>query len=169
MLFRSRDKEVAGAVDVANSSETAACLGLLVLVVSILSSTGLMATYAYRNLVNSLSWRVSELPLAAELARRVSDLRITIGELRGLRANTFLDTNQNLVPMRVRIARDQFRGQLDEFAHALDQYRNHLTGEQRADPRISDQQHERETMRKIEGQLVRIQTADRDEDGCWTT
>ena len=30
-------------------------LGLLVLVVAILSSTGLVATYAYRNLVNSLS------------------------------------------------------------------------------------------------------------------
>ena len=59
-------------------------LALLVLVVSILSSTGLVATYAYRNLVNSLSWRVSELPLAAELSRHVSDLRITLGELRGL-------------------------------------------------------------------------------------
>ncbi len=30
-------------------------LGLLVLVVSILSSTGLVTTYAYRDLVNSLS------------------------------------------------------------------------------------------------------------------
>ena len=64
-------------------------LALLVLVVAILSSTGLVATYAYRNLVNGLSWRVSELPLAAELSRHVSDLRITVGELRGLQVDTF--------------------------------------------------------------------------------
>ena len=83
-------------------------LGLLVLVVAILSSTGLVATYAYRNLVNSLSWRVSELPLAAELSRHVSDLRITVGESAGLRVNTFPDSRRDLVPLQVRIARDQF-------------------------------------------------------------
>ena len=139
-------------------------LGLLVLVVSILSSTGLVATYAYRNLVNSLSWRVSELPLAAELNRHVSDLRITVGELRGLRLNTFPDTNANLVPMRVRMARDQFRSQLDEVDETLKRYRDQLAGEMRADPRMSDHQRERETARKIETQLGRIRDANRDED-----
>jgi len=139
-------------------------LGLLVLVVSILSSTGLVATYAYRNLVNSLSWRVSELPLAAELNRHVSDLRITVGELRGLRLNTFPDTNANLVPMRVRMARDQFRSQLDEVDETLKRYRDQLAGETRADPRMSDHQRERETARKIEAQLGRIRDANRDED-----
>ena len=37
-------------------------LGLLVVMVAILSGSGLYTTYAYRNLVKSLSWRVSELP-----------------------------------------------------------------------------------------------------------
>ncbi|MBU4271073.1 MAG: HAMP domain-containing histidine kinase [Planctomycetes bacterium] len=139
-------------------------LALLVLVVAILSSTGLVATYAYRNLVNSLSWRVSELPLAAELSSHVSDLRITIGELRGLRINTFPDTHHDLVPMRVRMARDQFRGRLDEVDRTLERYRDQLAGEARADPRMSDHQRERETVRKIEAQLERIRTANRDED-----
>ncbi len=138
--------------------------GLLVLVVAILSSTGLVATYAYRNLVNSLSWRVSELPLAAELSRHVSDLRITLGELRGLRVNTFPDTHRNLVPMRVRMVRDQFCCQLDEVDQTLLRYRNQLDSEMRADPRISNNQQERDTVRKIETQLVRIREADRDED-----
>ena len=104
-------------------------LVLLVLVVAILSSTGLVATYAYRNLVNSLSWRVTELPLAAELSRHVSDLRITIGELRGLQVNTFPDLNHDLVPPRVSLVRDQFRCQLDEFDETLGRYQDHLERE----------------------------------------
>lgn len=139
-------------------------LGLLVLVVSILSSAGLVATYAYRNLVNSLSWRVSELPLAAELNRNVSDLRITVGELRGLRVNTFPDAHRDLVPMRVRIARDEFRSELNEVDQILARYRSQLASEMQADPRISDHQREHETLRKIETQLARIRQANRDED-----
>ncbi len=57
-------------------------LSLLVLVVVTLAGSGLVAIYSYRNLVNSLSWRVSELPVAAELSRHVGDLRITLSELR---------------------------------------------------------------------------------------
>lgn len=139
-------------------------LGLLVLVVAILSSAGLVATYAYRNLVNSLSWRVSELPLAAELNENVSDLRIRIGELRGLRVNSFPDAHGDLVPIRVRMARDQFRSELDEVDQILSRYRSQLASEMRADPRISDHQRENETLRKIEAQLARIRQANRDED-----
>lgn len=139
-------------------------LGLLVFVVAILSSTGLVATYSYRNLVNSLSWRVSELPLAAELSRNVSDLRITLGELRGLRVNTFPDAHRELVPMRVRMAGEQFRTQLDEVEQTLSRYRDHLASEKRADPRMSDHERERETLRKIESQLTRIHTANSAED-----
>ena len=43
-------------------------IGLLLAMVAILSSSGLYSTYAYRTLVKTLSWRVSELPLAAEMA-----------------------------------------------------------------------------------------------------
>jgi two-component system, NtrC family, sensor kinase len=163
-------------------------LGLLVLVVAILSSTGLVATYAYRNLVNGLSWRVSELPLAAELSRHVSDLRITIGELRGLQVNTFPDPRRDLVP-RIPMVREQFRCQLDELDHTLGQYQDHLDRETRADGKgdsphlckapggpfrqmgtvpfsdqMADHRRERETVRKIEVQLDRIRSADQDQD-----
>jgi signal transduction histidine kinase len=132
--------------------------------VAILSSTGLVATYAYRNLVNSLSWRVTELPLAAELSRHVSDLRITIGELRGLQVNTFPDLNHDLVPPRVSLVRDQFRCQLDEFDETLGRYQDHLERETQADPRMSDHRRERETIGKIEAQLARIRSADHEQD-----
>ena len=137
-------------------------LGLLVLVVSILSSTGLVATYAYRNLVNSLSWRVSELPLAAELSRHVSDLRITIGELRGPRLNSFLDAPRDLASMR--IVRDQFCSQLDDVDETLKRYRHQLSSEARVDVSISDHERELETVRKIEAQLDRLRSANREED-----
>jgi two-component system, NtrC family, sensor kinase len=139
-------------------------LGLLVLVVAILSSAGLVATHAYRNLANSLSWRVAELPLAAELSRHVSDLRITIGELRGLRVNTFSDTHRDLAPMRVRMVREQFCAQLDEVDQTLVRYRDQLASEAQADPQMADHQREEETVRKIEAQLERIRTTNRDED-----
>ena len=61
-------------------------LGLLVVMVAILSGSGLYTTYAYRSLVKSLGWRVSELPLADEVNGHVSNLRVTLSELRGLRA-----------------------------------------------------------------------------------
>ncbi|MGW8256804.1 MAG: hypothetical protein ACWGMZ_04900, partial [Thermoguttaceae bacterium] len=50
-------------------------LSILLLVVAILSGSGLVATYSYRDLANSLSLRVSELPVAAELSLKVSALR----------------------------------------------------------------------------------------------
>ncbi|NLF09018.1 MAG: hypothetical protein GX594_13715, partial [Pirellulaceae bacterium] len=139
-------------------------LALLVLVVAILSSTGLIATNAYRDLVNSLSWRVSELPLAAELSNHVSDLRITVGELRGLRADSFPGAEVNLVHVRVWTARDRFRSQFSKVERALERYRDQLAGEARADPRMSDHKREEETIRKIEAQLERIRSTNRDED-----
>ena len=130
-------------------------LGLLVLVVSILSSTGLVATYAYRNLVNSLSWRVSELPLAAELSRHVSDLRITIGELRGLRLNTFPDSqSRSRADARADGPRPVLLASWTKWIRRLARYRDQLAGEARADPRMSDHEREEETVRKIEAQLA---------------
>ncbi|MBN1395299.1 MAG: HAMP domain-containing histidine kinase [Pirellulales bacterium] len=139
-------------------------LALLVLVVAILSGSGLAATYLYRDLVNSLSWRVSELPLAAELSNRVGDLRITIGELRGLRADSYLGAQVDMVHVRVWTARDRFRSQLSNVEAALERYREQLAGEARADPRMSDHRREHETLRKIENQLERIRSTNRDED-----
>ena len=56
---------------------------LLVLMVGILAVSGLYTTYAYRGLAKSLSCRVRELPVAAELSRQVStaldtSIRITL-------------------------------------------------------------------------------------------
>ena len=139
-------------------------ISLLVLVVAILAGSGLMATYSYRDLVNGLSWRVSELPVAAELSWHVGDLRITLSKLRGLRASTYAYTHADSVPIGVRMCRDQFRQQLSDVKETLARYREQLEHKQQADKRISDVERERETARKIEAALVRVDEANCDED-----
>ena len=43
-----------------------------------LSTSGFLGVYAYRSLVRSLHNRAAELPLATELAQKVSDLRVSV-------------------------------------------------------------------------------------------
>ncbi len=105
---------------------------------------------------------MKELPLAAELSRHVSDLRITIGELRGPRLNTFLSSRSD--PASMRMVREQLGSQLDQADQTLMRYRDQLASEARADVSISDHEREEETVHKIESQLERIRTANRNED-----
>ncbi len=139
-------------------------LCLLVLMVGILSGSGLWTMYAYRNLAKSLSWRVVELPVAAELSRYVGDLRITLSELRGLRAASFPHAEPDSLPLRARMVRDQFRIKLDQVEDTLAQYHEMVEHPLRNALRIADNQSERETVRKIEAALLRVHQANRDED-----
>lgn len=139
-------------------------LALLVAIVLILASGALYTTYEYRELVKSLSARVSELPVAARLARHVGEARITISELRGLRAATFADTWNDRMPLRVRMVRDQFRLQLSRIEETLDQYNQQLEHKLRTDSSMADNQRERRTVAKIESALERVHLADRSGD-----
>jgi signal transduction histidine kinase len=137
-------------------------LSLLVVMVAILSSSGLYTTYAYRNLVKSLSGRVSELPLAAEVSSHVSNLRVTLSELRGLRSSPFPDVPDDLVPIRVRLVREQFRAQLDEMEQTLADYRKQVEQTIRAGFGMADNQPERDIVHKIELALQGIHDIDND-------
>ena len=53
-------------------------VGLLTVLVATLSTSGFLGVYAYRSLVRSLHNRAAELPLATELAQKVSDLRVSV-------------------------------------------------------------------------------------------
>jgi two-component system NtrC family sensor kinase len=141
-------------------------LGLLVAVVAILSSSGLYATYAYRELVKSLSWRVVELPVAARLSREVGDLRITLSELRGLSAAGFPQSESQMSPLRIHMIRDQFRIKLGAVEDTLGQYRDQLRHKLRGESRIADNQRERETAAAIQAALLRVHRADNEQD--WT-
>jgi len=139
-------------------------LGLLVLVVSILASSGLYTMYAYRGLVKSLSWRVPELSVAAELSQRVSDLRITLSELHGLRAYTFSDAQRNEVAVRVWMVRDEFHYRLDQLEETLGDYRHELGDPARDELIMTDNRRELRTVEQIEATLARIHEANQSED-----
>ncbi len=140
-------------------------LGLLVLAVGALSRNALYTTYAYRDLVKSLSARVAELPVAAELARHVGDLRITLSELRGLRVATFPGTWADRMPLRVRMVRDQFRLQLDQVEKTLVKYRTRLEYKLETDSLMADNQREWRTVAKIDEALARVHEAE--QAGDW--
>jgi signal transduction histidine kinase len=131
-------------------------VGLLLAMVAILSSSGLYSTYAYRTLVKTLSWRVSELPLAAELSARVADMRVTLSEVRGLRASGFPDAQPELLSLRAKMARQQFAVQLGEVEDTLAEYCSLLDRKLRAAGSMGDNQPERDAARRIEDALQRI-------------
>ena len=139
-------------------------LALLVLVVVSLAVSGLISTYAYRDLVNSISWRVTELPLAAELNQHVGNLRITVSEWCGLKAANYSDFSHDSVDTRVRSCRDRFRSELIEVETTLARYCCQLDNESRPDRRMADIQNERETVSKIKSAIEKLREADCDED-----
>jgi two-component system, NtrC family, sensor kinase len=138
-------------------------LGLLVVVVAILSISGLMATYAYHDLTESLSWRVAELPMAAELSQHVTDLRITVGRIQGLRASAFLGVTKETSP-QVSLSRDKFRIDFKAVEETLERYRQQLVSEPKPDQRIADFKAEWDTVREIKAKMEEIRAIDRDED-----
>lgn len=139
-------------------------LSLLLAMVAILSGSGLYTTYTYRTLVKSLSLRVNELPLAAELSGHVSDMRVTLSELRGLRVSTFPDVRRDMISLRIRMAREQFRSQLNEVEETLSEYRGQLDHKVSADSRMADNQPEQENVQRIEAALRQIRETNRDQD-----
>jgi two-component system, NtrC family, sensor kinase len=137
------------------------CLALLVVIVATLSASGLNGVYAYRSLVKSLSWRVTELPLAAELSQRVGDLRITVSELRGTRDFTAVEAARS--PVGLEMTRHQFRLNLQAVQTTLAKYREQLHNNEHLNVGIGDSQLEQQTVRKIEIALERIDEANADE------
>ena len=141
-------------------------LGLLVLVVTILAGSGLYAMYAYRDLVKSLSRRVNELPVAADLSRQVSDLRLTLGklhELRGRRSSSFSEIERDRALSQIWTVRQQFAIQIQQIEVTLGNYRTRVGHKRRSESQIADNQQERVTVGKIDATLLRVHEANRDE------
>lgn len=137
-------------------------LGLLVVMVAILSSSGLYATYAYRGLVKSLSWRVNELPVAAELSWQVAQLRITLSQWEGFRAAQLSRPEPRLLPAELLLGREQFRAQLAELEQTVASYRRQLENTVEPDPQIGDCRHEWATLGQIETVVDQLRQASLD-------
>lgn len=146
-------------------------LGLLLFSVIILSSGSLYSTFAYRSLVKDLSWRSDELPLTLELSRRVSELRLALGELRGLRAARLRNIMEvgridaGRIAKRMSIVGDKFRSGVTGVVEAVSGYRDQLDGELHAGSLLADNQSEWATLENIETTLARIRKEN--DDSGW--
>ena len=135
-------------------------LGLLLVIVSILSLTGLSAMYAYRGLVRSLRGRASELPLATALGQKVSDLRATLSAALA---------NPDATDRRA--AHRQFAERFQAVQETLTAYDNQLSqNEADADDEpdsIHDNRFEHETVSKLEAKLSAV--AQLSQDDTWAS
>ncbi len=138
-------------------------LGLLLLLVVILASGGLYATYSYRGLVKTLSSRVPELTVAAELGRDVGELRMALAELRGLSIHAFSLSDGEPPPFLLRATRDEFRYRLGQVASTLEEYRHELENNWLNRSQMGDLSAEWSTVRNIEASLLRIHELDREQ------
>ncbi len=135
-------------------------LSLVVLSVTVLAVGGIHGLYTYRGLVRSLR-RVYELPLATQMMKHVSHLRVTLGEARAL--SELRIPGEPSLPSALQFAHEEFRLHLDAARATLGQYREQLTDNSPQDP-IGDSRREWETVFAIEKALSRIDDINRNED-----
>jgi signal transduction histidine kinase len=143
-------------------------IGLLLVIVAALSISGFLGVYAYRSLARSLRGRADELPVAGDLARGVSDLRVIIGEVRSVRNVSRMGQFSTLLPLDRDSTAWRFEAGLRDVRETLELYRKHLAELAKDNPnasRINDSSREQETVRKIEVSLERI--SDAAIDGEW--
>jgi signal transduction histidine kinase len=137
--------------------------GLLLAIVATLSLSGLRSVYSYRELVRSLSPRASELPIASQLTQDVSDVRVTLSQVRGMqKVYPLIDTES--LPMEGPILREQFRMNFLAVRDTVDRYRRTLDANQETDLLIGDASNERHSLAQIDKVLLRIEEANRAED-----
>ncbi|MBN1590588.1 MAG: HAMP domain-containing histidine kinase [Pirellulales bacterium] len=138
------------------------CLGLLLLVVTLLSSAGLYASNAYRNLVRDLRTQVEELP-AGELSRQVADLRITLARLRERKTYDLRFTGDRAASDNLFSYRHEYREGLNEVEETLRGYGDSLEQRLQNGSLSVDNQKERQTVEEIRRILGQIDRANQDE------
>lgn len=137
-------------------------LALLVVIVMALAVSGFVGLYSYRALVRSISWRVSELPLATELNKRVGDLRVSHSDCQAI--CEFPSASDTTPPASMQMARTDFHLRRMDVAEALAEYRGQLAHNEKQKSRIGDSSREWQTVREIEATLERIAKAEREGD-----
>ncbi len=132
---------------------------LLVVIVMALAMSGFVGLYSYRALVRSISWRVSELPLATELNKRVGDLRVSYRDYQAV--YDFPSASDTTPPVSMQMARTDFHLRRIDVEEALVKYRGQLAHNEKQKSRIGDSTREWRTVREIEATLERIAQAER--------
>jgi signal transduction histidine kinase len=146
-------------------------LACLLIIVLALFGSAYYGLYAYRDLVRGLSARSTELPLAGELSRIVSDMRVTISEAQGRLQSSRAEQWPAPASAPARwdndgqLLRQQFRYELEALRRAVDEYRQRLDANQdRSEGRIADDRQERKTLSEITAAVGRLQRQEEKSD-----
>lgn len=129
------------------------CVALLSVATLVVAVSGFRGVYSYRQLARTISLRASELPLAGDLSRTLSDLRVTLSRARQV---TSLTMYGEATEIDIAVLRHEFRTKLIAVEGQLQQYRAQLETELPSDPRFGDRTHERKTIDAIEKALKEL-------------
>jgi signal transduction histidine kinase len=150
-------------------------LGLLLVTVLALFGSAYYGLYAYRSLVRSLSARSAELPLASDVSRHVSDLRVTLSQAQERMLTARIldlgDSPASLAGQRehqedvmwTSLDSGHFRTQLEQLVRAVNNYRDAL--EQSpfdAGSQLGDDGGERATLAKIDRVIAALEQQQRE-------
>jgi two-component system NtrC family sensor kinase len=129
-------------------------IALLLVIELTLSVSGFQGTYAYRELARSISSRSTELPLATDLGRNVSDLRAMLLELESFRA---YDRASVRPASEAQLTIAAFNSQFDAIRKSIHDYAAQLDEHEHAEFRLGDVKEERETLAQIQKLASRIE------------
>ena len=140
-------------------------VGVLSVIVLILSAASLQGVMKFRKLTKNIRARSVELPLAADLSERVSELRSFVWKV---------DREDTSMPLGFRTvdtvdSQLQVNGllrRLEQLQESLDRYRNQLENHEIKDPRFADKSQEFECVAKFEISLREIRCLV--EEGSWS-
>ncbi len=132
----------------------------LFVVVAVLSAAGFHGVLKFRTLTKNIRARSAELPLAAELSSRVSDLRATFSKS-GSPAD--IGTTVNNIFVEVGFAQATFEMDLRDCFQAMENYRRVVRENVISDPRMADTSKEDESIQLIERRLHKISELSHDD------
>ncbi len=130
-------------------------LALLLAMVATLGWNSFHGLYDYRDLLKNLE-RVAELPLAAELARRVGDLRVAVLAYARIESDSPA-TGVGQPSGALWLAQAEVQRKLDAVAQTLGEYQRQLERTAQREQPIGDARGEWDTIRALSATLERLQ------------
>lgn len=138
----------------------------LVAVLTALAVSGFHGVYSYRGLVKAISYRATELPMATQLARQISDMRLTISRVRQMsEPRPGLDIDERPWPHDIQLLRDEFCHGLAHVRETVYQYEDQLLRirrEELAPSQIYDTRAERDKLGQIKTSLSSLEPLTQD-------
>lgn len=136
-------------------------VAMLMVIVGMLAFSGFQGVFAYRWLAKSISYRSAELPVAASLAHRIGDVRITFSRFQKLGA---LAESTGQLPVEAQLAHEELSASLLPVKETLRSYRARIAANEQLDEVIGDHEQELATVSEIEAVIVQIEGINRDKD-----